>query len=181
MVESSTPFRISVDSTEVFMANFNQRVRIPNLTAAQRDGLKDMAAGDVISNGNRLKHWDGARWREVVGFFPLTAATNAPPAGVQMPMVDSTARDAIPAGVRPEGSLVYNSTTHRLQHWDGSRFLEEVTTISGTERNYPQRTSGIPLTTLISSATAGQYRVSLTALTHTTDEHQPHHPAALDR
>src|SRR5262249_49915501 len=56
-----------------------------------------------------------------------------------------------------------NATTHRLQHWDRTRWLEGIASVSGSERNLLNQANTIPTTDLLTNPPAGLYRVSLSA------------------
>jgi hypothetical protein len=114
--------KLGGSATSVFMTNFDGgRVRIPKLTAAERDSLSGTAVpGDVVYSVDRLNHWDGGRWREDVAFFPMTTATNASPAGINYPALTTTQRDNIPTAFKTAGTLLYNTSTGQFNYWDGS-------------------------------------------------------------
>ena len=52
-------------------------------------------------------------------FLPTTKTSNAG-AGLLLPRVTTTVRNAIPAGILQRGLVIYNSTTGKLNFYDGS-------------------------------------------------------------
>jgi hypothetical protein len=70
-------------------------------------------------------------------------------------------------GTRREGLVIYNSDKHRLEHWDGNRWLEATGGIIGSEFNNTNVTAPIGSTTLLTSPAAGMYRVCVYGLTKT--------------
>lgn len=65
-------------------------------------------------------HW----FREITskGSLVLPAQVNGKRAtrGIQFPVLTTGARDSIPAVQKPDGTLIYNKTTHQFNYWNGS-------------------------------------------------------------
>jgi hypothetical protein len=121
-------------------------VLIPRLTTSQRNSLAAVE-GLLIFNiqDNALEYYDGTRWVQI-NSLPVTGAlppsgtnggygvaistTGAPPhdaalldvsgdsGGVLLPRLTESQRDAISSPA--EGLLIYNTTTRRLNYYDGS-------------------------------------------------------------
>ena len=86
-------------------------------------------------------------------------------AGIAFPRLSTAKRDSMVAtadgGSRREGLVTYSAGKRRLQHWDGSRWLEGVTSVSGSEQTFLNRSAAIPETTIVSSPPSGFYRVTV--------------------
>ena len=68
-------------------------------------------------------------------------------------------------GTRRKGLVIFDDDKSRLQHWDGTRWLEEVTTVSGSEINLTTVNANVDTTAdstrVLTAPPSGLYRVSV--------------------
>jgi hypothetical protein len=99
-------------------------INYPAITATNRDSVpsafRTEGAHLYNSTSDQMNYFDGTRWREQVAYFPGGATATAVAAGINLPQVTSTARDSIPTAFKVKGALIYNSTTDKLNFWNGS-------------------------------------------------------------
>ena len=108
-------------------------IALPRLTPKARDAMTSLPNGGTRREGlviyndgdKRLNHWDGKRWVRDAAFFPASSQANAEPAGLSLPAaLTSTTRDQIPAEFKVKGALIFNTTTNKLNFWDGTSWKE---------------------------------------------------------
>ena len=134
MPEAADRGHVVMPSTTSGTSNLTAGIEFPRLTGSTRDGMTAASSGGTRREGlvlyndaaKKLNFWDGSQWRENVVYFPRTTGYNSPTAGIIFPSIAGSTRDSIPSSVRPTGSVVYNSGVSRLNHWDGTRWVEDV-------------------------------------------------------
>lgn len=102
--------------------------------------------------------------------LPTTTNTSNVAAGIVLPKLSEASRKGMspPArgGTQREGLVIYNSDRRQLQHWNGTRWMEEVPSIVDASRDTTVTSgSGIRPTSLLTSPPPGLYRVSVYAAT----------------
>lgn len=104
--------------------------------------------------------------------YAATSSTSSLTAGVALPRLSATKRDAMTAvgsgGTRREGLLIYDNTARRMEHWDGRKWLAENASVFGADTNFTSRGSDIASTNLLLNPVAGFYRVTIYGDTQTT-------------
>ena len=132
--EAADRGHVVMPSTTSGTSNLTAGIEFPRLAGATRDGMTAASSGGTRREGlvlyndaaKKLNFWDGSQWRENVVYLPRTTGYNSPTAGIVFPSIAASTRDSIPSSVRPTGSVVYNSGVSRLNHWDGTRWIEDV-------------------------------------------------------
>jgi hypothetical protein len=89
--------------------------------------------------------------------FSATDNTSSLTAGLALPRLSATKRDAMTAassgGTRREGLVIYNDTDDRLNHWDGKRWVQDVAFFPSDSTTAGAAPGGINVPSALTSST----------------------------